>query len=123
MDDHGIISINPDYHSKLHGAPVSWIDFNCALLFLEYVPDEWEVARDNVDLIRELGQGSFGMVYEGLLRKPDSDPPEVRCAIKTVTEKATIEERIQFLKEASVMKWVIIIIVNRRGFHDGFFLT
>ena len=30
-----------------------------------YVPDEWEVPRHNITLIRELGNGSFGMVWEG----------------------------------------------------------
>lgn len=30
-----------------------------------YVPDEWEVPRKNITLIRELGNGSFGMVWEG----------------------------------------------------------
>lgn len=32
---------------------------------LVYVPDEWEVSRQNITLIRELGNGSFGMVWEG----------------------------------------------------------
>lgn len=27
-----------------------------------YVPDEWEVPRASIEFIRELGQGSFGMV-------------------------------------------------------------
>lgn len=27
-----------------------------------YVPDEWEVPRANIQFVRELGQGSFGMV-------------------------------------------------------------
>ena len=31
-----------------------------------YVADEWEIPRDKVKIIKELGQGSFGMVYEGL---------------------------------------------------------
>ncbi len=31
-----------------------------------YVADEWEVPRDKVKLLKELGQGSFGMVYEGI---------------------------------------------------------
>lgn len=66
-----------------------------------YVPDDWEVARDNVVTIRPLGQGSFGMVYEGILR---SNGSETKCAIKTVNEKADVTERIQFLNEASVMK-------------------
>lgn len=26
---------------------------------------EWEVPREQISIIRELGQGSFGMVYEG----------------------------------------------------------
>ena len=30
-----------------------------------YVPDEWEVPRRDITLIRELGNGSFGMVWEG----------------------------------------------------------
>jgi insulin receptor len=51
-----------------------------------------------------LGQGSFGMVYEGLLRNTVPNQPDVKCAIKTVNEKANIKERIEFLTEASVMK-------------------
>lgn len=37
-------SVNPEYVSTV------------------YVPDEWEVPRANIQLVRELGQGSFGMV-------------------------------------------------------------
>lgn len=37
-------SVNPEYVSTV------------------YVPDEWEVPRGNIEFIRELGQGSFGMV-------------------------------------------------------------
>lgn len=62
------------------------------------------MARDNVVLIKELGQGSFGMVYEGLVRNVVPNQAEAKCAIKTVNEKASIPERIQFLNEASVMK-------------------
>lgn len=69
-----------------------------------YVPDEWEVARKKVQLIRELGNGSFGMVYEGLAKDVVKDQPEVKCAVKTVNENATDRERIEFLNEASVMK-------------------
>ncbi|KAI9561261.1 putative insulin receptor [Daphnia sinensis] len=83
-EEHGIISINPDYH--------------------QYVPDEWEVDRENVVILRALGRGSFGMVYEGLLRNTIPNEPDIKCAIKTVNEKATYKEKIQFLKEASVMK-------------------
>lgn len=75
-----IASVNPEYVS------------------MQYTPDEWEISRDKIIRLRELGQGSFGMVYEGILDERD------RCAIKTVNENATDRERINFLKEASVMK-------------------
>ena len=75
------------------------------LCFAEYEVDGWEVARENVDLIRELGQGSFGMVYEGIVRNVVYQQAEAKCAVKTVNDKASVAERIQFLNEASVMKY------------------
>lgn len=53
-----------------------------------YVPDDWEVPRGNIDLVNELGQGSFGMVWEGLA-KDIRGKSEIRCAVKTVNEHAT----------------------------------
>ncbi|XP_072941369.1 insulin-like receptor isoform X2 [Epargyreus clarus] len=79
-------SVNPEYVSTV------------------YVPDEWEVPRANIEFIRELGQGSFGMVYEGIAKNIAKGKPETRCAVKTVNEHATDRERIEFLNEASVMK-------------------
>ncbi|TRY86714.1 hypothetical protein DNTS_031468 [Danionella cerebrum] len=69
-----------------------------------YVPDEWEVEREKITMSRELGQGSFGMVYEGIAKGVVKDEPETRVAIKTVNESASLHERIEFLNEASVMK-------------------
>ncbi|XP_029470000.1 insulin receptor [Rhinatrema bivittatum] len=69
-----------------------------------YVPDEWEVPREKISLIRELGQGSFGMVYEGITKDVVKGEPESRVAVKTVNESASLRERIEFLNEASVMK-------------------
>uniref|UniRef100_A0A8C5Q2V6 Tyrosine-protein kinase receptor n=1 Tax=Leptobrachium leishanense TaxID=445787 RepID=A0A8C5Q2V6_9ANUR len=69
-----------------------------------YVPDEWEVAREKINLLRELGQGSFGMVYEGIAKDIIKGEPEVHVAVKTVNESASLRERIEFLNEASVMK-------------------
>lgn len=80
-----IASVNPEYVSTV------------------YVPDEWEVPRRNIELHKELGQGSFGMVYEGVARDIGGKS-QVKCAIKTVNEHATNRERIEFLNEASVMK-------------------
>ncbi|XP_062306973.1 insulin receptor-like [Osmerus eperlanus] len=69
-----------------------------------YVPDEWEVAREKMTVLRELGQGSFGMVYEGLAKDIIKGEGETRVAVKTVNESASLRERIEFLNEASVMK-------------------
>ncbi|NXD18570.1 INSRR protein, partial [Nothocercus nigrocapillus] len=71
---------------------------------LLYIPDEWEVSRDKITVIRELGQGSFGMVYEGLAQDIEAEGQETKVALKTVNELATMRERIEFLNEASVMK-------------------
>ncbi|XP_034445106.1 insulin-like growth factor 1a receptor [Hippoglossus hippoglossus] len=81
-------SVNPEYFSAAE----------------MYVPDEWEVAREKITMHKELGQGSFGMVYEGLAKGVVKDEPETRVAIKTVNETASMRERIEFLNEASVMK-------------------
>lgn len=69
-----------------------------------YVPDEWEVPREQISIIRELGQGSFGMVYEGLAQGLEAGEESTPVALKTVNELASPRERIEFLKEASVMK-------------------
>ena len=47
-----------------------------------YVCDDWEVSRDNVTVLNELGQGSFGMVYEGVLHSIIPDEPDVHVALK-----------------------------------------
>ncbi|XP_076354454.1 insulin receptor-like isoform X3 [Tachypleus tridentatus] len=85
-DDVLYASVNPEYMSTV------------------YVPDEWEVSRGKVSLIRELGQGSFGMVWEGEAKGIVEGKPTVKCAVKTVNESASLRERIEFLQEASVMK-------------------
>lgn len=72
--------------------------------FTVYVPDEWEVPREKITLLRELGQGSFGMVYEGIAKDIVKGDPDTRVAVKTVNESASLRERIEFLNEASVMK-------------------
>lgn len=69
-----------------------------------YMPDEWEVSREKITVIRELGQGSFGMVYEGVALGLVAEGEETKVALKTVNELATMRERIEFLNEASVMK-------------------
>ncbi|XP_071765280.1 insulin receptor a [Centroberyx gerrardi] len=69
-----------------------------------YEQDEWEVGREKISILRELGQGSFGMVYEGIAKDIVKGEPDSRVAVKTVNESASLRERIEFLNEASVMK-------------------
>ncbi|MEQ2254709.1 hypothetical protein ILYODFUR_006334, partial [Ilyodon furcidens] len=69
-----------------------------------YEEDEWEVPRDKIAILRELGQGSFGMVYEGIAKDIVKGEGETHVAVKTVNESASLRERIEFLNEASVMK-------------------
>ncbi|XP_039202731.1 insulin receptor-like [Crotalus tigris] len=69
-----------------------------------YIPDEWEVPREKIALLQELGQGSIGMAYEGIAKDIVKGEAETRVAVKTVNETASLRERIEFLNEASVMK-------------------
>ena len=52
---------------------------SCLCGWAVYVCDEWEVSRDDVTVLKELGQGSFGMVYEGVLHAAASD---IHVAVK-----------------------------------------
>jgi hypothetical protein len=42
----------------------------------EYLADEWEIARDEVVLNKELGRGAFGLVYQGTWQSRDDDQPQ-----------------------------------------------
>lgn len=75
-----IANVNPDY------------------IETKYIVDSWEVPRENVQILEELGLGNFGMVYRGLLND------NVQVAIKTIAENASQREKNEFLNEASVMK-------------------
>uniref|UniRef100_A0ABD2XMG2 Tyrosine-protein kinase receptor n=1 Tax=Trichogramma kaykai TaxID=54128 RepID=A0ABD2XMG2_9HYME len=81
-----LATVNPEYTSAV------------------YKLDEWEVPRKKIKMGKELGNGSFGMVYEGICQNLVKGQTETRCAIKTVNEGATDRERVDFLNEASVMK-------------------
>ncbi|XP_065208199.1 insulin receptor-like isoform X2 [Planococcus citri] len=63
-----------------------------------YVEDHWEVAREHLTLVKQLGRGTFGSVHEGILQ-----PDNTRCAVKTVTAVSD-EDNMIFLKEATLMK-------------------
>ena len=64
--------------------------------------DEWEVEREAVVTNRKLGEGAFGMVYggEASLKKWG----QVAVAVKTLKEGSSIDQKIDFLSEAEMMK-------------------
>jgi len=66
--------------------------------------DDWECDREDVNIGKELGKGSFGMVYMGTFRDPKKGGELVNCAVKTVNDHAGLRQRIEFLREASAMK-------------------
>jgi len=47
-----------------------------------YVPDEWEVPREKITILREIGAGTFGMVYEGTAENLLEGQPLIRVAVK-----------------------------------------
>eukprot|EP00118_Oscarella_pearsei_P018033 m.182166 g.182166 ORF g.182166 m.182166 type:complete len:1143 (+) comp39289_c0_seq10:59-3487(+) len=66
-----------------------------------YVPDKWEVDRENVIMNELLGEGAFGKVCRGLFQRDGSSQT---VAIKTCRSDGDPEDAVLFLKEASVMK-------------------
>ena len=56
-----------------------------------YIADEWEVPREKIKLVRELGNGSFGMVYEGEAEDLCPEMPHCRVAVK-VSNKSNLTD-------------------------------
>lgn len=69
--------------------------------YIQYDPDEWEVDKSNLIIGAQIGTGSFGMVFKGQLK---SEKGALSCAIKTVPPTSTLKQRMDFLREASIMK-------------------
>ena len=86
--------------------------------------DEWEIERECVVINRKIGEGAFGMVYggESCLAVQGSEIwvskwaikhrkklliliiIQVAVAVKTLKEGSSMEEKIDFLGEADIMK-------------------
>lgn len=64
--------------------------------------DGWELPRDNVVLNRKLGAGAFGTVFGGEAFLDDQGWQAV--AVKTLKVGSTIEQKLDFLSEAEMMK-------------------
>ncbi|XP_050401126.2 insulin-like growth factor 1 receptor [Patella vulgata] len=69
-----------------------------------YYADEWELARDQVEFVKAIGKGTFGMVWEGVLNDELDQSNKTRVAIKVMNGNVSWYDRRNFLKEASIMK-------------------
>ncbi|XP_076021679.1 tyrosine-protein kinase receptor [Genypterus blacodes] len=62
-----------------------------------------EVPRKNITLLRALGHGAFGEVYEGRILGMSSDNVPMQVAIKTLPEICSEQDEMDFLMEALIM--------------------
>ncbi|XP_070575709.1 uncharacterized protein [Ptychodera flava] len=63
--------------------------------------DDWEMPRENIVLNRKLGEGAFGTVYGG---EAMIEGQWLAVAVKTLKVGSSIEDKLDFLSEAEVMK-------------------
>uniref|UniRef100_A0A672IBI1 receptor protein-tyrosine kinase n=1 Tax=Salarias fasciatus TaxID=181472 RepID=A0A672IBI1_SALFA len=63
-----------------------------------------EVPRRNITLLRALGHGAFGEVYEGQVLGMSGDGGPMQVAIKTLPEICSEQDEMDFLMEALIMR-------------------
>ncbi|XP_017768942.1 PREDICTED: leukocyte tyrosine kinase receptor [Nicrophorus vespilloides] len=62
-----------------------------------------DIPRDQLRLVKALGQGAFGEVYQGFYRQRSGDTVELPVAVKTLPEMSTNQAEMDFLMEALIM--------------------
>ncbi|KAG7295195.1 hypothetical protein JYU34_022164 [Plutella xylostella] len=62
-----------------------------------------QVARESLKLVKALGQGAFGEVYQGLYKHRLQDTVEMPVAVKTLPELSSSQAESDFLMEAAIM--------------------
>ncbi|XP_046399789.1 ALK tyrosine kinase receptor-like isoform X2 [Ischnura elegans] len=67
------------------------------------IQDLKDIPRDNLRLVKALGQGAFGEVYQGLFRNRAGDAVEMPVAVKTLPERSSGQAEMDFLMEALIM--------------------
>ncbi|XP_042241683.1 ALK tyrosine kinase receptor-like [Homarus americanus] len=68
-----------------------------------YKKDLKEIPRENLTLVKALGQGAFGEVYQGYLKNYAGDSVEMPVAVKTLPEMSSNQSEMDFLMEALIM--------------------
>ncbi|KAL0969304.1 hypothetical protein UPYG_G00225290 [Umbra pygmaea] len=62
-----------------------------------------EVPRKNISLLRALGHGAFGEVYEGQVLGMNGENTAMQVAVKTLPEICSEQDEMDFLMEALIM--------------------
>ncbi|XP_070154570.1 proto-oncogene tyrosine-protein kinase ROS-like [Polyergus mexicanus] len=73
---------------------------------LEYNSNKYiltEIKRDQIRLEKLLGNGAFGMVFQGKVKNLETPGTEIPVAIKKLRKNASSQEKKKFLEEARLM--------------------
>ncbi|XP_077138227.1 ALK tyrosine kinase receptor [Ranitomeya variabilis] len=96
---------SPDYKLSKVRTSTIMTDYNPNYCFagkVTSIGDLKEVPRKNISLIRGLGHGAFGEVYEGQVMSIPNDPP-LKVAVKTLPEVCSEQDELDFLMEALII--------------------
>ncbi|XP_067626535.1 tyrosine-protein kinase receptor isoform X2 [Eurosta solidaginis] len=91
LDDTNLTNFNPNYGCD--GILNGHVD-------VKQLP---QIARESLRLVKALGQGAFGEVYQGFYRVHENDLVEMPVAVKTLPEMSTRQAEEDFLMEAAIM--------------------
>ncbi|KAM4770836.1 ALK tyrosine kinase receptor [Rhinophrynus dorsalis] len=97
---------SPDYKLSKVRTSTIMTDYNPNYCFagkITSIGDLKEVPRKNISLIRGLGHGAFGEVYEGQVLANPSDPAPLKVAVKTLPEVCSEQDELDFLMEALII--------------------
>uniref|UniRef100_A0A8C5N330 Tyrosine-protein kinase receptor n=2 Tax=Leptobrachium leishanense TaxID=445787 RepID=A0A8C5N330_9ANUR len=97
---------SPDYKLSKVRTSTIMTDYNPNYCFagkITSIGDLKEVPRKNISLIRGLGHGAFGEVYEGQVMSSPSDPSPLKVAVKTLPEVCSEQDELDFLMEALII--------------------
>ncbi|XP_041929184.1 leukocyte tyrosine kinase receptor isoform X1 [Alosa sapidissima] len=97
---------SPEYKlSKIRSSTIM-TDYNPNYCFAgkaASLSDLKEVPRKNISLLRALGHGAFGEVYEGQVLGMNGENSAMQVAIKTLPEICSEQDEMDFLMEALIM--------------------